>query len=142
MASGFQLKNIGSLDTKGVSYSEWWYSTENPNLSGITTAGDTVTVTIDGNSNAATVDASGNWSYLPSSLTTGDHQVSISGGAGSVAFTLHITSNIPSNVSAPSQSEMPVAGVIDKTLTLWLAGGFLLIVGVLVVPNKRRVSYG
>ena len=136
-AAGFQLKNIGSLDTKGVSYSEWWYSTENPTLSGTTAAGDSVTVTIGGQAGSATVDSSGNWSYTPTNLTVGDHQVSVAGGAGSTAFILHITANIPSNVSAPSQSDMPVAGVIENTLVLWLVGGLLLIAGIFVVPNKN-----
>jgi len=135
LASGFQLQYIGGLNTQGVAYSEWWYSTENPALSGITTAGDSVTVTIDGAANAATVDASGNWSYSPSTLTAGDHTVAIVGGAGS-SFTLHVGSTIPANVTAPTASDMPIAGVIDNTLALWLIGGLLLILGVFVIPNQ------
>ena len=65
IVAGFQLKNIASLDTKGVSYSEWWYSTENPTLLGTTIVGDSVTVTVDGQVGSATVDDSGNWSYIP-----------------------------------------------------------------------------
>lgn len=136
LASGFQLKYIGGLNTQGVAYSEWWYSTENPSLSGITTAGDSVSVTIDGTAGSATVDGSGNWSYSPTSLTAGDHTVAITGGAGSMSFTLHIGSSIPTNVTAPSTSDMPVAGVIDNTLALWLVGGLLLVLGVFVIPNQ------
>lgn len=135
-ASGFQLKNIGSLDTKGMAYTEWWYSTENPPLYGTTTVGDTVTITIDDVSNSANVDASGNWSYNPTTLTTGDHTVAITGGAGSQTFTLHIGSSIPANVSAPTESNMPVAGIIDNTIGLWLIGGLLLVTGIFVIPNK------
>jgi|APSaa5957512622_1039677.scaffolds.fasta_scaffold40390_2 hypothetical protein len=135
-ASGFQLKNIGGLDTKGMAYTEWWYSTENPSLSGITSVGDSVSVTIDGTASSATVDASGNWSYNPTTLTAGDHTVSITGGAGSTSFTLHVGSSIPSNVSAPTDSDMPVAGIIDNTIGLWLIGGLLLVTGIFVIPNK------
>jgi Big-like domain-containing protein len=140
LASGFQLQYIGGLDTQGATYSEWWYSTENPSLSGITTAGDSVSVTIDGTANSATVDASGNWSYSPSTLTAGDHTVAITGSAGSLSFTLHIGSTIPANVTAPSASDMPVAGIIDSTLALWLVGGLLLTLGLFVIPNKTHLT--
>lgn len=138
LASGFQLKYIGGLNTQGKALSEWWYSTENPALSGITTVGDMVTVTIDGIDNTASVDESGNWSYGPSMLTTGDHSVSVTGGAGSTSFTLHIGSDIPADVTAPSESEMPVAGAIENTMMLWLVGGLLIATGVLVVPSKSE----
>ena len=43
-AAGFQLKSIGVLDVTGTMSKEWWYTTVNPPLSGITTAGSSVTV--------------------------------------------------------------------------------------------------
>src|SRR3989304_7701430 len=88
-AAGFQLKSIGVLDVTGTMSKEWWYTTVNPPLSGITTAGSSVTVNIDSVDYQATVDSLGSWTYAPTTLTDGDHQPALSSTGGNQYFTLH-----------------------------------------------------
>lgn len=138
-ASGFQLKAIGALDVTGAVSKEWWYSNVNPRLSGITTAGSSVTVTIDSVDYSATVDGSGNWTYSPTTLSDGDHTVVVSSSAGSQTFTLHIGANIPATITAPVTSTTPVVGTWEVTLALWLGAGVLLVSGILLFPGKQSV---
>ena len=135
-ASGFQLKAIGALDVTGAVSKEWWYSTANPRLSGITPVGSAVTVKIDGTDNSATVDGSGNWTYSPTTLTNGDHALVISSTAGSKTFTLHI-GTVPATVTAPVTSSTPVVGTREVPLALWLGAGVLLVSGILLYPGKQ-----
>ena len=136
-ASGFQLKSIGVLDVTGTMSKEWWYTTANPPLSGITSAGASVTVAIDGTDYQATVDSLGSWTYAPTALTEGDHSVTLTSSAGSQAFTLHIGANIPAEASAPAQQSTPVAGSTAQTLALWLGGALILITGAVLLPLKK-----
>ena len=136
VASGFQLKAIGALDVTGAVSKEWWYSNVNPRLSGITTVGSAVTVKIDSVDYSATVDASGNWTYSPTTLTNGDHTVAISSTAGSQSFTLHV-GTVPATVTAPVTSSTPVVGTREVTLALWLGAGVLLVSGILLYPGKQ-----
>lgn len=135
-SAGFQLKAIGVLDVTGAVSKEWWYTTANPPLSGITTAGSTVTVKIDDVDYQATVDDSGNWSYNPTTLSDGDHSLSLTSSAGSQAFTLHIGS-VPANVTAPVQQSTPVAGSAEQSLALWLGAALLLGAGIALLPVKK-----
>ena len=102
-AAGFQLKSIGALDVAGAVSKDWWYTTVNPSLSGMTTVGSTVTVNIDSVDYPANVDGAGNWSFNPTTLSDGDHSVSLTSSAGSQSFTLHIGPNIPAGRLPPSR---------------------------------------
>jgi hypothetical protein len=135
-ASGFQLKAIGALDVTGAVSKEWWYSNANPALSGITTAGSTVTVKIDDVDYQATVDGSGNWSYIPTTLSDGDHSVVLTSSAGSQSFTLHIGA-VPADVTAPTQQSTPVVGTTEQSLALWLGGAIIMIAGLALLPIKK-----
>ncbi|MDZ7587276.1 MAG: Ig-like domain-containing protein [Patescibacteria group bacterium] len=136
-ASGFQLKSIGALDVTGAVSQEWWYSTANPQFSGLTTVGSTVTVKIDAVDYQATVDGVGNWTYTPSTLTEGDHAVSLNSSAGAQSFTLHIGQNIPAEITAPTPKDLPVVGSIDQTMWLLLGSLFILAAGVIILPAKK-----
>lgn len=137
LAAGFQLTAIGAMDVTGATSTKWWYSTDNPALAGTATANSTVTITIDSVASTTTADASGVWSYTPTALTAGDHSVELSADAGSQSFTLTI-GDIPANVSAPTTSDLPVAGVFDQALWLWLIGGAISILGVAFLPIKSK----
>lgn len=136
-ASGFQLKFIGGLDVTGAVSKEWWYTTANPKLSGISSAGSAVTIKIDEVDYPASVDAAGNWNYQPTVLNDGDHTVSLTSSAGSQSFTLHIGQNIPADVTAPAPKDMPVAGSSEQTMWLFLGAGFILAAGVATLPVKK-----
>ena len=136
-ASGFQLKSIGSMSVIGAVSSEWWYTSANPVLSGIATADSTVTVNIDGVDQTATTDSAGNWAISTTTLTDGDHNVSLTSTAGSQSFTLHIGASLPADLAAPATTEMPVAGSMDKTMALWLGAMLLMLGGVIFYPAKK-----
>jgi len=124
-AAGFQLESIGSLNTTGYQYPEWWYSSDHPTLNGITTANSTITITINDHSESVTADEQGNWTF-PTTLTTGDHTITLSSDAGSYHFTLHLNSAMPAGVSTPSATTQPVAGNLHLTLLLFFLGLLML----------------
>lgn len=136
-AAGFQLTAIGGMDVTGSAFNEWWYSSQNPTFSGVTTSGSTVTITIDGTDYQAAVEESGSWSFSPTTLTEGDHSVALSSSAGSQIFTLHIGPNIPENVVAPTVSDLPVAGAADQTAWLLLGAVLIFGTGVVLFPVKK-----
>ena len=136
-AAGFQLKSIGALDVTGAVSQEWWYTTANPSLSGITTPGSTVTVNIDSVDYQALVDGAGTWSFNPTTLAEGDHTISLNSSAGSQSFTLHISQNIPADVTAPTPKDLPVVGSGDQTIWLLLGALFILAGGVAILPVKK-----
>jgi len=136
-ASGFQLKTIGSINVTGSTWTEWWYSAANPTFTGTALEGATVTIDIDGTSQTTTA-TSGNWTFTPSTATAGSHSVTISSGGSSVTFTLNI-GDVPTNVGSPTQSGMPVAGIVDQSLLLLLLGGAVFILGIgLIAPEKNN----
>jgi hypothetical protein len=138
-AAGFQLKSIGGLDVTGSVSKEWWYTSANPTLSGMTTVGSAVTVTIDSVDYPANVDGSGNWSYNPTTLTEGDHVVNLTSPAGSQSFTLHI-GNVPADVTVPVQPSTPVVGSTGQTLVLWLGGALVLVAGIAFLPWQSSAN--
>jgi hypothetical protein len=139
LASGFQLKTVGSLNIDGVTYSHLWYTNENVAFTGIGCTGNDVTVNIDGTTATASVDASGNWSYS-TNLSAGDHQISFTSGAGSVSFTLTIGTP-PEGVGSLTPSETPTVGNSTPTL-LFLASGCLLIGSAIILHKRFAVHSG
>jgi hypothetical protein len=123
-ASGFQLTQIGNMNVTGAVSGDWWYTGENPVLSGKAPANDTVTINIDGNSESATADENGNWYYAPSTLTSGDHEIILTSNAGTLVFTLHAGQGLPEGVGGGSANtvETPVAGNWELTVLLLTAG--------------------
>ena len=95
----------------GNAYTEWWYTQENPTLTGIAAAEATVEIDINGEKSEVTA-ASGNWSYSPTTLTTGDHVVTITTGEETYSFTLHAGQALPEDFVAGGSGtgEVPATG--------------------------------
>jgi hypothetical protein len=115
IASGFQLKTIGSLNVDGITISQIWYTNgSNLNFTGIALENADVTANIDGVSATVTADASGNWSYT-TSLTDGDHAVSFTSNDSNIAFTLTI-GEVATEAGALPSAETPTVGFITPTV--------------------------
>lgn len=129
------LDNIGaSQTTNGNPGSQWWYTGANPTLSGTAEPSSVVTVVIDSISDTTLAFADGNWSYTPTTLTEGEHTVSITADGETIAFTLNIgqdsselTTTSQSTSSASTQT-LPVSGSTETTLFL-MFGGLVLMLG-------------
>lgn len=133
------LTQVGNVNVEGSSFAHLWYTGTTPTLSGTTTPGTSVSVSVDGQAAAAIVDAAGNWSY-PLSLTTGDHQISLStAGVVFSTFTLTIGNEVPSGTlgSDPNSdvSTLPVTGAFETTLLI-VGAGLLLLIGSRFLPKS------
>lgn len=119
------LTKIGTMDLDGNVYSEWWYTEENPTLSGIAAAGATVEIDINGTKSEVTADSSGNWSFATGALPTGDHAVIITTGGEVYSFTLHTGQTVPEGVGSGSggESDVPATGYNQ---ILWMGVGLVL----------------
>ena len=104
LSADLSLTKIGSLDTGGKVYSEWWYTGTNPVFQGNAVANSTVTVKIDENTYTASANESGLWSYS-TSLASGDHAVEISEGQSKYSFTLHIGQDVPAGAGSADTQE-------------------------------------
>lgn len=103
-AGTLTLDQIGALSTNGKMYSEWWYTGTNPVLSGKDSSNSKITITIDNVSYNVKADSSGNWLYSPTTISSGDHKISIVSGGGNISFTLHAGQNLPSSSTQSTQS--------------------------------------
>ncbi|HLB51856.1 hypothetical protein A3F07_04200 [candidate division WWE3 bacterium RIFCSPHIGHO2_12_FULL_38_15] len=124
-AAVLTLEKIGALSTGGKMYSEWWYTGENPALSGKADPDVEVTVKVDDKSYVFDSGASGNWSVTPTNLTNGDRNVAITTDeGGSYSFKLHVGQNLPENLggtggsatqsttSAPTTGSNQIIGIL------------------------------
>ncbi len=133
-AAGLAVTSIGNLDTSsGTFYNAWWYTQENPILSGTAAPSASVSVSIDGVAATTTANTLGTWSYTPTTLITGNHTVLITSGTETVSFSIEIGSEagtasvttIPLNTSTSSgTTTLPDSGVGIFTI-LAAAGGML-----------------
>lgn len=98
-SADFQLTKIGSMDTEGNKYSEWWYSGTNPTLMGTGTESSTVNIKVGENTYTANTDASGNWSQ-PLTLGQGDYNIQLSQGSNTYSFTLHVGQSYPGTTNS------------------------------------------
>ena len=119
-AQVFQLNTIGTVNVAGTSFSQFWYTGTNVSLTGNTSAGSSVSVSVDSSVNSATVDESGNWSYA-TTLTEGDHQVSLTSAGETINFTLTIGSTQPSTTTTGTATT-PVSGASLPMFFLALLG--------------------
>jgi len=124
LASGFNLKSIGEVDTSGKQISQWWYSGSNPIFRGEASPGAVVEIDIDGEKNSVTADESGSWSYNAPTLADGDHSVLLSSNESSISFTLTIgVENVNwEAVGSDSGEALPTAGIIWPGLVALLTG--------------------
>jgi len=134
LAAGFQLKSVGGLNTEGATLSHLWYSNSSVTFTGTALGNATVTATIDGTTNTATADASGNWSYS-TTLAEGDHQISFSSDGSTISFTLTI-GQPPADIGSLPTATTPTAGNATPTI-IFLSSGGLLILSFLFLSRKR-----
>lgn len=136
--SAATLNTVGTVDVAGSSFAHLWFTGTTPTLTGTTTPGTSVTVSVDSQASAAIVDATGNWS-LPLNLTPGDHQISLSSeGVVFSSFTLTIGEDVPAgtsdNPADSSSAALPVTGSTETTLLLAVVG-ILLVIGSRFLPK-------
>ena len=122
LAGAFSLTSIGALSTAGKVYSHWWYTAQNPLLTGTATVASEVAVTIDGVADLVTTDSGGVWSFQ-TTMVDGDHTVLIASGDETLSFTLTIGSTVPEDIATVSGTSVPTTGSVGLTLAL----GFLAV---------------
>jgi hypothetical protein len=138
-AASFSLTKIGTLDTQGKQYSQWWYSGNNPTLTGTADPSAQVTVTIDSQSNTATANSSGNWSYTLVSLSSGEHKIQLASGSQSYSFTLTTGGDVPASTSTSSAlTQLPVTGSIIGLIFLVIIASIVVIFGFAYNPKKNN----
>ena len=144
------LSKIGIMELGGNAYTEWWYTQENPTLTGVAATGAKVTITIDSVAAEVTADSAGNWTYSPTTLTTGDHTISITSGSDTYAFTLHAGQNVPEDLgggtqettsSVPATGYNQILGIVAAT-TLFTAGYVALKVNSVNKAFEKQVTKG
>ena len=138
LASGFNLKSIGSVSTDGQQISHWWYTASSPTLVGEAPAGSTVTISVDGTETSVTADSNNAWSYNTGALSGGDHSVSIVNNGSTISFTLTIGGeNIDwEAVNSGTSETLPTVGIIMPTLLL-SSGGLGLLLGAKKLSKKN-----
>lgn len=130
LAGGFNLKSIGSVDTSGRQISHWWYTGSTPTMKGEASAGETVTISIDGTESTAMADGEGNWVYAPESLDNGDHEIILKSSGSTISFTLTMgAENVDWDAVGGGEGEtLPDAGVLFPTLGLSTIGGVFVLI--------------
>lgn len=129
LASSLTLDTIGALSTSGKKYSEWWYTAQNPTLTGKAEDDQKVKIIIDDKTKETKANSSGRWTQA-TTMTNGKHSVKIVAGAESYAFTLNIGSAMPSaSTASTSQSSAAVPGTGFHQMYFILVAIYLLILG-------------
>lgn len=137
-AASLQLTKIGTLETNGKMYSQWWYSGMSPTLLGLATNNAQVDITIDSDTTTVYATDGGTWSYTPASLTTGDHTVKIDSSGETISFTLTLGSDVPQNASDSSKlTKLPQTGGLLPIMTVVGASALLLGVGFKFGKNEN-----
>lgn len=139
IAASLALSSVGTSSTAGLTFSTWTHEGENPVLIGEATSGASVSIKVDDLTSTVTADASGEWTYTPTTLIVGTYQITITSGVESIAFTLNITDGVASTTGtiAPTidtgkggvsteTETLPESGSAEQTLLL-LTGGLLLL---------------
>jgi hypothetical protein len=131
-AAGFSLKSIGSLNTEGKVYPQWWYTGLQPTFTGEAPANSTINIAIDNNSYQASANGSGEWSFTPPAvLTAGDHTVALTNNESSLNFTLTLGSEGVNwdRVASGAGETLPTAGITLPTVILLSSGLGLIFLG-------------
>lgn len=103
-AAELSLTSIGSLDTSGKVYSEWWYTGINVTLSGTAGSGADVIIMVDDTKITTKADASGNW-FVATTTPKGDYQIDVTSGSEAYSFILHTGQDVPSSSGGTSVGE-------------------------------------
>lgn len=134
-ASGLVSTVGGAAFVQGAK--QFWVTSAKPTFSGITTAGAAVSGTVGAQSVSATADASGNWSWTPTTELTGDNPVSITSGSTTASFTLTI-GDLPENIASASASSLAPAGSTLNTLLVIGIGSILISAGSISLAKSFR----
>lgn len=138
-AASLTLDKIGTTAVTTQTLTSWTYQGTNPVFEGTASASAQVAIKIADNSYTSQADASGNWVYTPTTLTTtGSYPIEITAGADRIAFTLAITASSAatgSTVSAETKGgveypdTLPQTGTFTTALLLVLGGGIFIAAG-------------
>lgn len=138
LAATLTLQTIGTSTVGGQSVSTWTYLGTNPVLTGKASPGSSVTITISATPATTTADATGNWTFTPTTLgTAGSYPISISSGSETISMTLTISpsttataTSSATTTTAATPTPTPVAsmtstkgGVASQSAVLPTAGG-------------------
>jgi len=107
---------------------QFWVTSTTPTFTGITSASAAVTGTVGSQAISATADASGNWSWTPTTALSGDNAVTVTSGATTVSFTLTI-GDLPANIASSSAGTLAPAGSINPTVWILAVGTILISAG-------------
>lgn len=118
-AEDFVITHVGTLQTKGKKFNQWWYEPQRVILKGTGSRGANIDVTLDGKFNVTKASVEdGKWEYDLGTLAIADHNVIVASGDQSHSFILTIGSSPPADMN-------------EKKGGLPAAGGFLPLIGLL-----------
>ena len=120
------LTHIGTMETKGAKYNQWWYEPQRVVLKGTGSKGANIDVTLDGKFNTTKAGIeNGIWSYDLGTLTVADHNIVVGSGTESYSFVLTIGSPPPADMKE-TKGGLPEAGILFPLIILTgLAGGLI-----------------
>lgn len=141
-AATLQLYSIGNSVVTGKTFTTFTHTGENPTFTGSASANTQVSIALNAATNRVTSDSTGAWVFRPTTLLAGTHDVLISAGSESKAFSLTIASAAatasPTATIAPTKAAtvstpttLPVSGGEHLTWMLVMAGMVLLGLGMM-----------
>jgi hypothetical protein len=139
LASGFNLKSIGSVNTSGRQISHWWYTGSTPVMVGEAPSGSTIKVSVDGTEGSVVAGGSNDWSYSPGSLSSGDHNIVITNNGSTISFTLTMgveNVNWDAVNADAGTTTLPTVGIIMPTILL-SSTGLGLVLGAKKLAKKN-----
>lgn len=123
------LTHIGTMETKGVKYNQWWYEPQRVVLKGTGSKGANIDVTLDGKFNTikSSVD-DGKWSYDLGTLEIADHSIVVGSGDESYRFVLTVGSARPADMNG-TKGGLPESGQLLPLLGVAAFAGALIFLG-------------
>lgn len=124
------LTHIGTMETKGVKYNQWWYEPQRVVLKGTGSKGANIDVTVDGKFNTIKSSvADGTWSYDMGTLEIADHSVVIGSGDESYSFVLTVGSTPPADMKGGTKGGLPQSGGLLPLIIVTGLGAVLVYFG-------------
>lgn len=112
------LTHVGTMETKGKKFNQWWYEPQRVVLKGVGSKGANIDVTVDGKFNTikSSID-DGKWSYDLGTLEIADHSIIVGSGEESYRFVLTIGSPAPADMNE-TKGGLPEAGMLFPLLVM------------------------
>lgn len=140
-AATLKIVSIGGVTTGTGTLTTFTTTKTNPTFIGDAAPDATVDITIDDLTVAVTADSDGDWSYTPTALTEGAHDLEIASNLETVSFTLTVDTDASTTTSSSTSastskggvstsSALPTAGTTSNTVLVLAAGMFLIGLGV------------